>query len=171
MLESLVSILLNRFLGAYVENFDPKQLNVGIWNGDVKLRNLRLRKDSLDALDLPVDVKFGHLGELTLLIPWSSLKNKPVKIIIEDVYMLCTPRTAESYCLQDQVERELKVKLQRLAELELSNSSKPDMNPESNRNESFTQSLLTKIIDNLQVTVRNIHLRYEDVNSIFSEKP
>ncbi|KAL2709555.1 Vacuolar protein sorting-associated protein [Kluyveromyces marxianus] len=171
MLESLVSALLNRFLGAYVENFDPKQLNVGIWNGDVKLRNLRLRKDSLDALDLPVDVKFGHLGELTLLIPWSSLKNKPVKIIIEDVYMLCTPRTAESYCFQDQVERELKVKLQRLAELELSNSSKPDMNPESNRNESFTQSLLTKIIDNLQVTVRNIHLRYEDANSIFSEKP
>lgn len=171
MLESLVSALLNRFLGAYVENFDPTQLNVGIWNGDVKLRNLRLRKDSLDALDLPIDVKFGYLGELTLLIPWSSLKNKPVKIIIEDVYMLCAPRTPESYNVEEQIERELKVKLQRLADFELANSSKPDINLDSNRNESFTQSLLTKIVDNLQVTVKNIHMRYEDMNSVFSEGP
>jgi vacuolar protein sorting-associated protein 13A/C len=45
MLEGLVSSLLNRFLGAYIENFDPKQLNVGIWSGDVKLRNLKLKRE------------------------------------------------------------------------------------------------------------------------------
>lgn len=45
MLESLVASLLNRFLGSYVENFDPKQLNIGIWSGDVKLKNLRLKKE------------------------------------------------------------------------------------------------------------------------------
>ena len=39
--------LLNRFLGMYVQNFDPKQLNVGIWSGDVTLRNLELRKEAL----------------------------------------------------------------------------------------------------------------------------
>ena len=82
MFESLVANILNRFLGSYIENFDPKQLNIGIWSGDVKLKNLRLKKESLDKFKLPLDVKFGHIGELTLQIPWSNLKSKPVKVII-----------------------------------------------------------------------------------------
>ena len=68
MLEGLVSNLLNRFLGMYVRNFDPKQLNVGIWSGDVKLRNLELRREALDQLHLPLNVVEGHLGSLTLQI-------------------------------------------------------------------------------------------------------
>lgn len=72
MLESLAANLLNRLLGSYVENFDPAQLNVGIWSGDVKLKNLKLRKDCLDSLDLPIDVKSGILGDLVLTVPWSS---------------------------------------------------------------------------------------------------
>lgn len=30
--------VLNQVLSAYVENFNPKQLNVGIWGGDIKLK-------------------------------------------------------------------------------------------------------------------------------------
>ena len=59
MLEGLVSTLLNRFLGMYVQNFDPKQLNVGIWSGDVKLRDLELRREALDQLRLPLNVVEG----------------------------------------------------------------------------------------------------------------
>ncbi|KAJ8058074.1 hypothetical protein OCU04_012933 [Sclerotinia nivalis] len=33
---------------------------------------------------------------------------------------------------------------------------------EQQKNQSFTDSLVTKIIDNLQITVKNIHVRYED---------
>lgn len=49
---------------------NTSQLNVGIWSGDVKLRNLRLKKEALDKFRLPVDVKEGYLGDLTLSIPW-----------------------------------------------------------------------------------------------------
>ncbi len=33
---------------------------------------------------------------------------------------------------------------------------------EEAKNESFTTQLVTKIVDNLQVTIKNIHFRYED---------
>ena len=88
MLEGVVANLLNRFLGIYVKNFDAKQLNIGIWSGDVKLRNLELRREALDQLRLPLNVVEGHLGELTLSIPWSNLRGKPVKVDIEDVFCL-----------------------------------------------------------------------------------
>ncbi|QLL30358.1 hypothetical protein HG536_0A01750 [Torulaspora globosa] len=174
MLESLAATLLNRILGSYVENFDPTQLNLGIWSGNVRLTNLKLRKDSLDGLSLPVDVKFGVLGELLLTVPWSSLKNKPVKISIEDCYLLCTPRDNASMHSEEQIERDLRVKLHKLAEWELANqarSAAENPNGQGNENESFMQSLMTKIVDNLQVTIKNIHVRYEDMSQVLSKGP
>lgn len=56
-----------------VDNLNTSQLNVGIWSGDVKLRNLRLKKEALDKFRLPVDVKEGYLGDLTLSIPWCAI--------------------------------------------------------------------------------------------------
>lgn len=165
MLESLAATLLNRVLGSYVENFDPTQLNLGIWSGDVKLRNLELKKDCLDSLDLPIHVRRGILGELSMNVPWSSLKNKPVKITIEDCFMIVTPND-KFYEGEDLNERQLKLKLKRLVEWELQNSSKnvtldgsESKNP---ANETFIQSLVTKVIDNLQVVIKNIHIRFED---------
>lgn len=58
---------------AQVDNLNTNQLNVGIWSGDVKLRNLRLKKEALDKFRLPVDVVEGYLGDLTLSIPWCVL--------------------------------------------------------------------------------------------------
>ncbi|SCV00936.1 LANO_0F09296g1_1 [Lachancea nothofagi CBS 11611] len=171
MLESLAAGLLNRFLGAYVENFDSKQLNVGIWSGDVKLKNLKLKKESLDALDLPIDVQFGFLGDLTLQVPWSSLKNKPVKILIEDVYLLCGPRNQSADSAVEDAERELRLKMQKLDEFEALSKSQPPGKDDDPSNESFTQSLLTKIVDNVQVSIKNIHVRYEDMDNVFAEIP
>lgn len=45
--ESIVSNLLNTFLGDYVENLDSSQLNIGIWGGDVVLNNLNIRPTAL----------------------------------------------------------------------------------------------------------------------------
>ncbi|KAH3685434.1 hypothetical protein WICPIJ_003592 [Wickerhamomyces pijperi] len=174
MLESLAASILNRFLGDYVENFDPKQLNIGIWSGDVKLKGLRLKKESLDALKLPVDVKFGHLGQLTLQIPWANLKAEPVKVSIEDVYLLATPILSDTYDTKEEIERELALKFRKLAELEIRDKANPNnglSSEEAAKNESFMESLLTKITDNLQFEVKRIHLRYEDMENVFSEHP
>ncbi|KAJ2845317.1 Vacuolar protein sorting-associated protein 13, partial [Coemansia erecta] len=86
MFEGVVATLLNRFLGNYVTNLETTQLKLGIWQGDVKLEKLRLKKDALDKLRLPVDIKEGWLGTLTISIPWSNLKGEPVRIHIDDVY-------------------------------------------------------------------------------------
>lgn len=170
MFEGIVATILNRFLGSYIENFDPKQLNIGIWSGDVKLRNLRLKKESLDKFRLPLDVKFGHLGELTLQIPWSNLKGKPVKIIIEDVYLLASPIVLLEYDLDEEKRRELLLKKERLNDLEAILAAQNQQLSSELNNESFTESLVTKIIDNLQVTIKNIHVRYED-DSVLTEEP
>ena len=80
MLEGLVATLLNRFLGMYVQNFDPKQLNIGIWSGDVKLRNLELRREALagiDAQELGTAVKV--LSQMLAALENLDLSDSPAR--------------------------------------------------------------------------------------------
>jgi len=167
MLEGLVAGLLNRFLGMYVKNFDPTQLKVGIWSGDVKLRDLELRREALDQLKLPINVVEGHLGALTLVIPWSNLRGAPVKVFIEDVFLLASPKEEAEYNEEEEERRKQRIKMEKLDSAELlKERSQEGLSPEEQkRTQSFTESLVTKIVDNLQVTVKNIHVRYEDAIS------
>lgn len=184
MLESVAATLLNRLLGSYIQNFDPNQLNVGIWSGDVKLNDLKLKNDCLDTLDLPLDLVQGVLGNLTLNVPWSALKNKPVKIIINDCFLVCKPnhfydgKNMDALLTNpDFIKRQFNLKLKKLMQWELSkeallyenNDNNLDDDDFATTNSTFMQSLITKIIDNLQISITNIHLRFEDTNQILTK--
>uniref|UniRef100_A0A8C7JJS2 Vacuolar protein sorting 13 homolog C n=1 Tax=Oncorhynchus kisutch TaxID=8019 RepID=A0A8C7JJS2_ONCKI len=75
--ESMVSDLLNRFIGDYVENLDKSQLKIGIWGGN--------------ELDVPFKVKAGQIGKLTLKIPWKNLYNDAVVATLDGLYLLVVP--------------------------------------------------------------------------------
>lgn len=164
MLEGLVANLLNRFLGMYVRNFDPKQLNVGIWSGDVKLRDLQLKREALDQFHLPLNVIEGHISSLVLQIPWSNLRGKPVRINIEDVFLLAAPREDQEYNPEDEERRAHAVKMEKLdsAELLKERNTEGMSAEEQQKQQSFTAALTTTIIDNVQIQVKNVHIRYED---------
>ncbi|SPO25926.1 related to VPS13 - involved in regulating membrane traffic [Ustilago trichophora] len=167
MLEGVLASLLNRLLAAYVDGLNTSQLNVGIWSGDVKLRNLRLKTSALDKFRLPIDVKEGYLGDLTLSIPWSNLKGKPVRILVENVYLLAAPKNSSvEVDEEEEAQRAQAAKQEKLANAELlgrdSGQGVGISSEDEQKNQSFTSSLITKIVDNLQFTVRNIHIRYED---------
>lgn len=167
MLEGLVANLLNRFLGMYVRNFDPKQLNVGIWSGDVKLKDLELRREALDQMHLPLNVIEGHIGSLVLSIPWSNLRGKPVRINIEDLFLLAAPKEDQEYNAEEEEKRAHAVKMEKLdsAELLKERNSEGMSKEEQQKNQTFTAALTTTIIDNVQISVKNVHIRYEDALS------
>ncbi|PWN54382.1 hypothetical protein IE53DRAFT_157097 [Violaceomyces palustris] len=167
MLEGVLASVLNRFLASYVDGLNTSQLNIGIWSGDVKLKNLRLKTSALDKFRLPIDVKEGYLGDLTLSIPWSNLKGKPVRVLVENVYLLAAPKNSSAEVdEEEEEERAQAAKQEKLSNAELLGRDGPQAagmsEEDQQKNESFTSSLVTKIVDNLQITVRNIHIRYED---------
>lgn len=111
----------------------------------------------------------GHLGELVLQIPWSNLKNKPVKVVIDNIFLVAVPKTDQNYDAAEEERRELELKLNKLEDHEVADRLKEasHLTPEEvQKNQSFTESLVTKIIDNLQITINNIHIRYEDNQSV-----
>ncbi|XP_069383471.1 intermembrane lipid transfer protein VPS13C isoform X4 [Paralichthys olivaceus] len=171
--ESLVSDLLNRFIGDYVENLDKSQLKIGIWGGNVVLENLRVKENALSEFDVPFKVKAGQIGKLTLKIPWKNLYNDAVVATLDGLYLLVVPGATGSqlescpYAIkfdaakEEHYQQEAKQReLQRIEEaLQMAARRKK---PQEEKKDTLKEKLATQVIKNLQVKISSIHLRFED---------
>ncbi|CAI4228502.1 unnamed protein product [Auanema sp. JU1783] len=158
--ESLVADLLNRFLGDFVDNLDGKQLNIGIWGGDVKLENLEIKESALDDFDLPIKLKFGYLQSLVLKIPWKNLYTEPVIATVDGLDIIAVPNKGVVYN-EEKIKKNLAdIKQKTLARLE--EARKNRRKPTDPQADTFAEKMVTQIIKNLQISVSNIHIRYED---------
>ncbi|RKP03518.1 hypothetical protein CXG81DRAFT_9373 [Caulochytrium protostelioides] len=158
MFESVVTTVLNKFLGSYVDNLQSQQLSLGIWKGDVVLHNLRLRREALDQFNLPIDVVEGYMGDLILKIPWNDLKGKPVQVDLRNLYLLTQPKAETDYDPAAEEERVQRVKQEKLQSTEVFAKETEKQVGQS----GFMASLVTKIVENVQISIKNIHIRYED---------
>ncbi|KAJ8247515.1 hypothetical protein GJAV_G00247280, partial [Gymnothorax javanicus] len=161
--ESLVSDLLNRFIGDYVENLDKSQLKIGIWGGNVVLENLRVKENALSELDVPFKVKAGQVGKLTLKIPWKNLYSEAVVATLDGLYLLVVPGATIKYdaAKEEKYVQEAKQKeLQRIEDA-LHMAAHRDKTQDEKK-DTFAEKLATQVIKNLQVKITSIHIRYED---------
>nr|XP_049703427.1 intermembrane lipid transfer protein VPS13A isoform X1 [Helicoverpa armigera] len=156
MFEGAVAGILNRLLGKYVQDLDTENLNVGIFSGNVNLTDLKLKPEALYELDLPIDVKIGTIGRIGLQIPWSGLYTQPVVVNIEDVLVLVGPAISNSH-FDPERERRLTRAAKRKILQDLEAESEVLKGPQN-----FFEHLFTAIVNNLQIYVRNVHVRYED---------
>ena len=114
-LESVVASVLQKVLGAFVRGLDKENLELSIWDGDVRLQGLELRTEVLDALPLPVRVIGGSLGEVRVCVPWRNLLGgEPLVITVDGVLLLLAPRGEEEP--EDSAEAEAKRALAEAAE-------------------------------------------------------
>ncbi|KAH7883589.1 vacuolar protein sorting-associated protein 13 [Phlebopus sp. FC_14] len=174
--KEVLNVLFNRILAPYVENLDMNQVNYGIGQGQLTLRNLRLKTSALDKFRLPVDVLEGtktpffyrYLGTFTLSLHWMNLGNRPVEILVEDVYLLVAPSPQTNVDPKEEECRAQAAKQERLESAELLHMRGQAEVPEdgSPQTQGLWASLTAKIVNNLQVTVKNIHVRFEDKMSV-----
>ncbi|XP_070650344.1 intermembrane lipid transfer protein VPS13A [Bos indicus] len=161
--ESVVVDVLNRFLGDYVVNLDTSQLSLGIWAGAVALKNLEIKENALSQLDVPFKIKVGHIGTLNLIIPWKNLYTQPVEAVLEGVYLLIVPSSRIKYDPIKEEKQLFEAKQQELKRIEEAKRKVADQEKQLvEKQDTFTEKLITQIIKNLQVKISNIHIRYED---------
>ncbi|EAT37516.1 AAEL010508-PA [Aedes aegypti] len=162
--ESIVADVLNRFVGEYVENLDKKQLKIGIWGGDVVLNNLILKQSALKELDLPVSTLYGHLGKLVLKIPWKNLYSAPVEAIVDKLYILAVPNTDIRYNAEKEDKNSFEAKKAELLRIEQAKKIEEDRDkPVADK--TFTEKLTAQIVNNVQIKISDIHIRYEDTTT------
>ncbi|GKV06822.1 hypothetical protein SLEP1_g18658 [Rubroshorea leprosula] len=164
MFEAHVLHLLRRYLGEYVHGLSTEALRISVWKGDVVLKDLKLKAEALNSLKLPVTVKAGFVGSITLKVPWKSLGKEPVIVLIDRVFVLAYPASNDRTIKEEDREKLFESKLQQIEEaesatLEALQRLKPGSPPSGN---SWLGSLIATIIGNLKISISNVHVRYED---------
>ncbi|XWS38677.1 hypothetical protein CRYUN_Cryun19dG0151500 [Craigia yunnanensis] len=161
MLEDQVAYLLQRYLGNYVRGLNKEALKISVWKGDVELTNMQLKPEALNALKLPVKVKAGFLGSVKLKVPWSRLGQDPVLIYLDRIFLLAEPETLVEGCSEDAIQE---AKTSRVREMEMKLLERMHQ-LKSEMNKSWLGSLISTVIGNLKLSISNIHIRYEDLES------
>ncbi|XP_045467694.1 vacuolar protein sorting-associated protein 13C-like [Harmonia axyridis] len=156
MLEGAVARILNQLLGKYVVDLDTENLNVGIFSGLVQLTDLKLKPEALYDLNLPIEVVAGTIGKLSMQIPWTTIWDTTTIINIEDIFILANP-VINGNPYDEEKDKRLKRAQKRKALADLDSESHFIGGPSS-----FSEHLVSNILNNLQLNISRIHIRYED---------
>ncbi|XP_026677701.1 vacuolar protein sorting-associated protein 13 [Diaphorina citri] len=147
-----------QYLGTYAN-----QLKIGIWGGDVVLKNLILKQSALDELNLPIRTIYGQLGQLTLKIPWKNLYAAPVEASVDSLYLLAVPNQDVKYDPAKEEQWAQDAKQKEINKVELAKQQEKEKEEGKEKaQDSFVEKLATQIIRNVQVFIKKIHIRYED---------
>ncbi|KAJ8960584.1 hypothetical protein NQ318_013873 [Aromia moschata] len=132
-----------------------KFMVVGNLNGETYLALLQNKYE----LNLPIEVKAGTIGKVWLKIPWSSLWNQPIVLNMEDLHIVVGPVVTD-----DPFDPEKNKRLTRAAK----KKALEDLDTESHilgGPSSFSEHLVSNILNYLQLNITNVHVRYEDARS------
>ncbi|XP_058265239.1 intermembrane lipid transfer protein VPS13D isoform X4 [Hemibagrus wyckioides] len=161
MLEGLVAWVLNTYLGKYVSNLNTDQLSVALLKGAVELENLPLRKDALREFDLPFEVKAGFIGKIVLQIPFYRPHSDPWVISMSQLNLIIGPARPQEHDEAREREAEQEQKKRLLKALEDKWKSESEQKGESYWY-SVTASVVTRIVENIELKIQGVHLRFED---------
>ena len=167
MLESVLARLLNQSLGWIVEDLDAHDLKLGVFSGDLVLKDLQLKPDGLAALGVPLKMCYGKISLLRLKVPWTNLRTGSVVVEIDKVYAVFRPLSAEEANLHRQQAHSAEaLRKRQQQELQVYEAAMAKL-AEGERNESyqeaFVSSIFAKVMNNLQVVINNIHIRLEQI--------
>ena len=79
-MKAYIESLLNEALEQFVEEFHSTSFKVGLWEGDVKLLNLILKRRRFDlGKGVTLSIEYGSIEYAQLIIPWTKLGSGGMK--------------------------------------------------------------------------------------------
>jgi len=130
------------------------------------LKKVSLKFEAIEKLlhgKLPVHLKSAHIGRLLVKIPWANLTTEAVRVVLEDVYFVATPRKLTPFDEKQENDLEKSARKALLSALD-----KPRVFEDaakaatSEENIGFIQALIFKIVDNIQIEINRVHIVYQD---------
>ncbi len=174
---SIVAYYLKYFLGEFVDisstnkrnNGDEnlslqEQISVAVSKGVVTLKDLVLKDKIVDVLGLPFKMRHGFVGSIEIIIPYSKLGTEPVVVVINQVHILLEPKYEWDPAAEEN--RNQTIKNTKLVAAELFAKNRLDQQDDmyTNIKQYLKESFITKIIDNIQITVRGFNIFTHFIN-------
>lgn len=155
-MKSAVASVLNKVLGEFCEDLDTDNLNIGLFSGTVVLQDITIKRSAIERMGFPFSIQSGFLRRVFVRIPWTSLTSSPLQIEISGLHLLFETMSKEDWdtsLVQDTLDQ---TKQMLLGRFEIMHS------PEVVESPGFTERLVRKIVNNLQIEINGVYIRLED---------
>ena len=182
----LLTRVINSCLNKYFEQVETSQINnvslLSYWgsNGiEVKVQKAKLKRDALVSLtsrtDFPLKINEGRLDTFEVQI--SDVKNAKARIILDGLYILLEPVDVRNAAndpdkikkIQEEAfERILSLKEHILTELDNQVDNVIQETENSGYFASMADNFTVNILKNARVEIKNVHIRWEDLDLQFS---
>ena len=110
-------------------------------------------------------VRFKFLAEnLCVKIPWKNLYTEKWEVTVDGLVIIVVPNNSIEYNEEKEAQYLHQVKLATLDRIEASKERKrlKDLGKENETQDGFIEKLAAQVIRNIQISVNDIHVRYED---------
>ena len=179
MFEKWVANLLNQWLGSFVHEscFRAERVKTSVYSGHVNLTELELKKSAVEIDGFVL--RKGFIGSAEFKIPWNRLGSKPLELWLDKVYLLLGPdleyseekfakkqhaskvaKLAAAELLKRQFNAEEKQVLEQLGVYKQVHEGDEEVEMAAAGN--YTSRLFGKVMDNAELHVRNVHVRFVD---------
>jgi vacuolar protein sorting-associated protein 13A/C len=168
MAKALLFKVLNDTIGKYIDGLTEDNLKLSVFSGTISLQNVALNRKGIEELKLPISVINGFVESINIEIPWTSLESSSVKIFINGVYLLVNPLDFNSYTPEQARKHFHDIKLASLLQEEKKIDLQSQILNSADDIEAsagYFDKLSQKIINNLEISLKNVHIRYEDSTS------
>jgi len=154
MFEGIVEQYLLRYLGEYIVGLDKQNLSVSALKGQIHLRNARLKQEAVELLNLPCQLIYGEVGTLKISFLWRNvLGSRPVVVELSQFLLKLGPKPEWS---EDEERRRVQLHRQKMIDrVDL-------LYNVGEQSQGWMSRIVTRINDNLEVHLHDLHVRYED---------
>jgi hypothetical protein len=166
-LSSLVVHYLSQALGTLFEgDFSEKNLSLEIASGSFSLENVQLKEQFFSDLPVSLILSHGSIGRLDLTIPWKNLGSAPLRVSLDNVNILLRPCFVKD-TKSSAARKAHQMKLAKLSSVDSlcklrTKSASHSSTPASFLFHYLKEKVASMIFRTLEVSVCNVHLRFED---------
>ena len=183
MFEGYVTPLLKRLLNRYLHDVDVDQ--IPLLGGDIVITNVSLRVDviqSLIPIPLPFEISSGVVKTLTVRIPWTGLQSSSIQVELNQVEVTLQPwetrRRRSSFGSTTSLPSTMSWPddcTHRPSDASFSSAASASnvaheegSDASGNGGESWTMSLLSSLLHNISIDIKNAVLRFETPTCVLS---
>eukprot|EP00347_Sterkiella_histriomuscorum_P018285 403346093 len=123
---------------------------------NLNLDQVKLKEDALLKLNLPIKIELGIINHLEIRIPWLTIGSSPVEVHIQGLNLIISPQKQQDWQVIDIFDQAY------LEEKLLAAITDIKSKLQKDENQGYLEKLATKVVDNLQITIQDVHIRFED---------
>ena len=171
---SALSNILAKALSIFFDNVEDR-IEISLWNGVIRLRNLLLKPSAIVALELPVgaiDVS-GFLGEVEVVVPWRTLFGSPIQVRVDRLYLVVKGLTDSDapYDAETEALRAAEALQDQLAAWQMleDEKQKAGSEPGAAPGKSLLDRIVSFAASKVRVIVSNVHVRVESARELGGE--